>query len=154
MEDIRGDIAQQISELCSCQLLPVHITDDKFSCQGSFGQHEDTVVYRAKITSVGLDIDADQLVGLIQNWVQSGVIIEVDQVSLNVDTDCTTQLESLTADACDTGSPTPSENQGSGSQQSSVGLIAAAVIPAIIFIAILIGVTVIIIYCKFKPRKK
>jgi len=151
LEDIRGDIIQKISELCSCQLQSVHVTDDKFSCRGAVGRYEDTVVYRAKITSVGLDITADQLVEFIHIWAQSGAIIEADRVSLDVDPDCTTQLESFTANDCVSNSQT--SPAGHGGQQSSTGLFVAISLTAVI-ILVLIGVIVVLVYCKCRPMKR
>jgi len=71
--------------------LSAHVTD---GCQGSVGWYFHAELI--EITSVGLDITADQLVEFIHIWAQSGAIIEADRVSLDVDPECATQLESFT----------------------------------------------------------
>ena len=71
--DIKEEIIKQVLMRCSCEFTTSNIISDTFSCRGSQGEFEDTVVYRANITlQVPISItDADDIVTYINQWVQN-----------------------------------------------------------------------------------
>ena len=140
--------------LCSCEFTSNNVIDDAFSCQGSQGEFEDTVVYRAMITlQVPASItDADSIVTNINQWVQTKPRVRVDGVILDVDPDCPTMLDSFNSDDCVTEEPSNQANPTSTSS-SPVGVIigtAAAISVAVVVVIVLIIVIIILVYCRRK----
>ena len=134
---------------CSCEFTSSNIIDDNFSCRGSQGEFRNTVVYRAMITlQVPASItDADNIVVVLSEWVESEPSVVVNRVTLDIDSGCPTMLESLESNDCILSDGT---NQSSSSS-TSVGIIVGAAVAAIVVILLLItAVVIIIMYRRHK----
>ena len=145
--DIKAEIIQQIVMRCSCEFTSSNIIDDTFSCRGSQGEFRNTVVYRAIITlQVSASItDADNIVAVLSEWVESEPPVVVNRVTLGIDSNCPTMLESLKSNDCEI----PSDLSSSSS--SSVGIIVGAAVAAVVVILLLItAVVIIIMYRRHK----
>ena len=134
---------------CSCEFTSSNIIEDTFSCRGSQGEFRNTVVYRAMITlQVPASItDADNIVAVLSEWVESEPPVVVNRVTLDIDSNCPTMLESLKSNDCEI----PSDVTNPSSSSSSVGIIVGAAVAAIVVILLLItAVVIIIMYCRHK----
>ena len=135
---------------CSCEFTSSNIIDDNFSCRGSQGEFRNTVVYRAMITlQVPASItDADNIVVVLSEWVESGPSVVVNRVTLGIDSNCPTMLESFNSNDC---VPSDGTNPSSSSSSSSVGIIVGAAVAAVVVILLLItAVVIIIMYRRHK----
>ena len=133
---------------CSCEFTSSNIIDDTFSCRGSQGQFRNTVVYRAMITlQVPASItDADNIVIVLSEWVGSEPSVRVNRVTLDIDSDCSTMLDSFNSNDCE--APSKGTNPSSS---SSVGIIVGAAVAAVIVILLLItAVVIIVMYRRHK----
>ena len=139
---------------CSCEFNSSTIIDDTFSCRGSQGDYEKTVVFRAKITlPVPVSVsDADSIVDIISEWVQSNPSVTVDKVILEIDPGCPAMLESVTSDDCVNETPPPRQSSPSSSSSSSlpIGIIIGAVAAGVIVLLIIIIIVGIVIYYRRK----
>ena len=111
---------------CSCEFTSSNIIDDTFSCRGSQGEFRNTVVYRAIITlQVPASVtDADNIVAVLSEWVESEPSVRVNRVTLGIDSNCPTMLESFNSNDCEI----PSDPSSSS---SSVGIIVGAAVAAV-----------------------
>ena len=141
---------------CSCDFNTDNIIDESFSCRGSQGQFIDTVVYRAMIS---LQVpastnDADNIVTLLGEWVESEPSVRVNRVTLNIDSNCPTMLESFDSDDCEvstegTNSSPSSPSQSPSSSPTSI-IIGAAVATAVV---VLFSITVVVIIIMYRRHK-
>ena len=134
---------------CSCKFISSNIIDDTFSCRGSQGEFRNSVVYRAMITlQVPVSItDADNIVALLSEWVESEPSVRVNRVTLDIDSDCPTMLESFNSNDCEM----PDGTNSSSSSSSSVGIIVGAAVAAIVVVLLLItAVVIIVMYRRHK----
>ena len=149
LSDIKIRITQEILMRCSCEFTTSNITDDAFSCRGSQGQFRNTVEYRAMITLQvpASTTNADGIVSIISDWLESEPSVTVNDVVLDLDPNCPTKLDSFNSNDCVTEAPSDQTDQSS----SSVGIIAGAVVAVIVVILLLItAVVIIIMYCRHK----
>ena len=123
---------------CSCEFNSSNIIDDTFSCRGSQGDYEKTVAFRAKITlPVPASIsDADSIVDIISEWVQSNPSVTADKVLLEIDAGCPAMLESVTSDDCVNETPPPRQSSSPSSSSLPIGIIIGAVVAAVIVLLI------------------
>ena len=146
---------------CSCKFTSSNIIDDTFSCRGSQGEFRNTVVYRAMITlQVPASItDADNIVAVLSEWVESEPSVVVNRVTLDIDSGCPTMLESFNSNDCeippdgtDPSLSSPSSSpSSSSSSSSSVGIIVGVVVAAVVFVLLLItAVVIIVMYRRHK----
>ena len=128
--------------LCSCEFTSNNIINDAFSCQGSQGQLRNTVVYRAMITlQVPASItDADNIVTIINQWVQTEPRVRVDGVILDVDPDCPTMLDSFNSDDCVIEGPSNPTSSSSSPVGIIIGVVVAAVVVVIVVIIIILAI--------------
>ena len=129
---------------CSCKFTTSNIIDDAFSCRGSQGELKNTVVYRAMITlqMPALITDADGIVDVISDWVESKPSVTVNGLALAVDPKCPAMLDSFDSSDC----VVPNQaNPSSPSSSQSIGTIIAAVVATIIAVLLLVTVVVVII---------
>ena len=128
--------------LCSCNFNSSNIIDDTFSCRASQEQFRNTVVYRAMITlQVPASItDADDIVLLLSDWVESEPSVTVNRITLELVPNCPTMLDSFDSNDCEA---LPDQTNQSSSS-ASVGIIIGAVIAAVVAVAM------IIMYCRHK----
>ena len=136
---------------CSCEFTSSNIIDDTFSCRGSQGEFRNTVVYRAMITlQVPASVtDADNIVAVLSEWVESGPSVMVNRVTLDLDSNCPTMLESFNSNDCEI--PSDETNPSPSSSSSSVGIIVGAAVAAVVIILLLItAVVIIIMYRRHK----
>ena len=132
---------------CSCEFMSSNIIDDTFSCRGSQGQFRSTVVYRAMITlQVPVSVtNADDIVIVLSEWVGSEPSVRVNRVTLDIDSNCPTMLDSFNSNDCEAPSDGPNPSS------SSVGIIVGAVVAAVIVILLLItAVVIIVMYRRHK----
>ena len=142
--------------LCSCKFTSKNIIEDSFSCRGSIGQFSNTVVYRANITlQVPSSItDADDIVTIINQWVQTKPSVRVNGVTLDVDSGCPTMLDSFAADDCIVP-PVQTNPPPSSSSSPPYGIIIGAGVAVVVIILLLIIVIVIIVvYRRHKSTYK
>ena len=146
--DIKEEIIKQVVGPCSCQFTTSNIISDTFSCRGSQGEFENTVVYRANITlQVPISItNANDIVTYINQWVQDQPSVAVKGVALALDADCPTMLDSFDSDDCKTSNQT-SPSSSSSSSSSRFGIIVGAAVAAVV-VNVLIIVIIIIVVCR------
>ena len=152
--DIKRRITEEIMRNCLCKFTNSNITDDAFSCRGSQGEFRNAVVYRAMITlQVPASItDADNIVNLLSDWVESKPSVAVNGLALAVDPNCPAMLDSFDSSDC----VVPNQaNSPSSSSSQSVGIIVGAIVWAIVatVIAILLLITVIMIIIMYYRHK-
>ena len=140
--------------LCSCEFTSNNIIGDAFSCQGSQGELSNTVVYRAMISlQVPASItDADSVVTNINQWVQTKPRVRVDGITLDIDPNCPTTLDSFNSDDCVIEVPSNQTNPTSTSSSSSflpLGIVIGAAVAAVVILLIII-VIIIVVYCRRK----
>ena len=140
--------------LFSYELTTNNVIDDAFSCQGSQGEFEDTVVYRAMITlQVPASItDADSIVTNINQWVQTKPRVRVDGVILDVDPDCPTMLDSFNSDDCVIEGPSNQANPMSSSSLPVAIIIGAAA--AVVVIVLIVIIIIVVVYHRHKSTYK
>ena len=145
--DIKEEIVKQVLMHCSCEFTTSNIISDTFSCRGSQGEFGDTVVYRANITmQVPISItDANDIVTYINQWVQNEPPVAVKGITLALDADCPTMLDSFDSDDCVIEE---SSNQTSSSPLP-FGIIIGASAAAVV-VVVLIVVIIILLYCRHK----
>ena len=142
--DIKRRITEEILMNCLCKFTNSNITDDAFSCRGSQGEFRNAVVYRAMITlQVPASItDADSIVNILSDWVESKPSVTVNGLALAVDPNCPAMLDSFDSSDC----VIPNQaNPPSSSSSQSIGIIIGAIVVTVIAILLLITVIVIII---------
>ena len=102
MSDIKRRVTEEIAVKCSCKFTSSNIIDDAFSCRGSQGEFKNTVVYRAMITlQVPASItDADGIVDVINDWIESKPSVTVNGLALAVDPNCPAMLDSFDSSDC------------------------------------------------------
>ena len=142
--------------LCSCNFNSDNIIDDTFSCRASQEQFRNTVVYRAMITLQvpAFITDADDIVILLSDWVESKPSVRVNRITLELDPNCPTTLDSFDSNDCEVSSnetnpSSPSASSSSSSSSSSIGIIIGVVIAAVV-ILLLITAVVMIMYRRRK----
>ena len=150
--DIKEEIIKQVVGPCSCQFTTSNIISDTFSCRGSQGKFEDTVVYRGNITlQVPISIkDADDIVTYINQWVQNEPSVAVKGITLALDADCPTMLDSFDSDDCiivEGPSNQTSPSSSSSSSSSPFGIIVGAAVATVVVIVLII-VIIIIVVCR------
>ena len=137
---------------CSCEFTSSNIIDDTFSCRESQGEFRNTVVYRAMITlQVPTSItDADNIVVVLSEWVESEPSVRVNRVTLDIDSGCPTMLESFNSNDCEM--PSDGTNPSSSSSSSlSVGIIVGAAVAALVVtLLLIIAVVIIVMYRRHK----
>ena len=142
--------------LCSCNFNADNIIDDTFSCRASQEQFRNTVVYRAMITlQVPASMtDADYFVILLSDWVESKPSVRVNRITVELDPNCPTMLDSFDSNDCeaspDQTNPSPSAASSSSSSSSSVGIIIGAVIAAVVILLLITAIVIIIMYHRHK----
>ena len=150
--DIKEEIIKQVLMRCSCQFTTSNIISDTFSCRGSQGEFEDTVVYRANITlQVPISItDADDIVTYINQWVQDEPSVAVKGIALALDADCPTMLASFDSNDCVTVEEPSNQTNPSSSSSSSFGIIIGAAVAAVVVIVLIIVIIIIVVYHRRK----
>jgi len=161
--------------MCSCQFTVENIAEETFSCRASKldPNFENTVVYRAKITPQVLVsvLDANDILEIIETWVQSGATIVVNHLTLNIDPNCPTTLESFHTEDCfimstaavttTTGTtmtrtpslPTPLLTGVDDSSKSSVGIIIGVSVASVVVVVLVVIIVVITIFhCRLKSN--
>ena len=139
--------------LCSCNFNSDNIIDDTFSCRASQEQFRNTVVYRAIITlQVPASItDADDIVILLSDWVESKPSVRVNRITLELDPSCPTMLDSFDSNDCEAPpDQTNPSSSTSSSSSSSVGIIIGAVIAAVVILLLITTIVIIIMYHRHK----
>ena len=137
---------------CSCEFTSSNIIDDTFGCRGSQGEFRNTVVYRAMIT---LQVptsttDADNIVALLSKWVESEPSVMINRVTLDIDSDCPTMLESFNSNDCEMPDGTNPSLSSSSSSSLSVGIIVGAAVAAVVVLLLITAVVIIVMYRRHK----
>ena len=154
--DIKEEIIKQVSMCSSCQFTTSNIISDTFSCRGSQGEFEDTVVYRANITlQVPTSItDADDIVTYISQWVEDESPVVVKGNTLDLDADCPTILDSFASDDCviveESSNQTNPSPSSSSSSSSPFDIIIGAAVAAVVVIVLIIVIIIIVVYRRRK----
>ena len=92
---IHRELIEPISCQCNCTFPDGFIRRGKFSCRNTTA----TVSYRSTIVGTNT-YNASQLVNIIQQWVSSGPILEVEWWLLDVYADCPARISSLNDPEC------------------------------------------------------
>jgi len=85
--------------------------------------------------------NADNIVTILSEWVESEPSLIVNGITLDIDSNCPTMLESFDSDDCGT----PSDGANPSSSSSSTGIIIGAAVAATVVVLLLIAVVVILI---------
>ena len=140
----------EITTRCSCVF---EVDSETFSCRGAQGNFENTVVFRARITVQGPAslVAADDVVGDINDWVETSPSITVGFATLDIDSSCPAMLVSADSDDCESvtvsPSPSPSSPSSSSNSSSSIGIIVGAVLAVVVVILIIIITVVAVLVC-------
>jgi len=149
IDDIKSELMEEIMELCSCTF---GIVDETFSCLGSKGMFENTVVFKAAIVVQGPAsiTNGNEVVTYINDWIRSSPPpLTVFQALLNVDPTCPVMLNSTDEPDC-AGSTTSTDSTSSGISSTAI-IISGAGIAGIIFLLLIIIVALCVkMYCKQK----
>ena len=143
---------------CLCEFNSSNIIDDAFSCHGFQEEFRNTVVYRAMITlRVPFSVtDADDIVNLLSNWVESMPSMTVNGIALTLDPGCPAMLDSFDSNDCVTEAPhtdqtnQPTSSSSSSSSSSSVGIIVGATVAAVVILLLIIVAIILYIYYRRK----
>ena len=152
--DIKEEIIKQVLMRCSCEFTSSNIISDTFSCRGSQGEFENTVVYRANIIlQVPISItDANDIVTYINQWVQNEPSVVVMGITLALDADCPTMLDSFESDDCviveKSSNQTNPSSSSSSSSPTPFGIIIGASAAAVVVIVLIIVIIIIVLYCR------
>jgi len=139
---------EEITSRCSCTF---NIESESFSCRGAQGDFENTVVFRGRVNvqASALNITADDVVNIIDDWVESSPSITVGLTTLDVDPRCPAMLVSTDSDDCVAVTEQPSSS--SSSDSSSIGVIVGAILAVVVVILVIaIVVVVVLVYLKRK----
>ena len=148
--DIISSVVSTVTMECSCGFKADDIINNNFSCSSS----TQSVVFRAEIsyTSLASDYTANDFVGFISDWAQSGPLITVDGDILSIDASCPTQLESFGSDDCKTA-----EEDENGFDITEYLLIiivgGAGIIVLVLFVITLVLVGVLVCLRRRRKRK-
>ena len=141
LDDIISQLMVEMTTKCSCIF---NINGEAFSCRGSEGNFENTVVFRGRVTVQDSSvITADDVVNDINNWVKSSPSVTVGLATLDIDSNCPAMLASIDSDDC-----VVAPEQPSSSDSFSIGIIVGA-IPAVIVLMVII-IVVILVYLRTK----
>lgn len=95
---IREAVAKAVSDLCNCSFPASFVRPGKLSCRSTFDQ----VIYRSIAIGTS-NYSSSQIVGLIEQWVQSSsATILLGSFIMDVDPSCDVQLSSLLEPECST----------------------------------------------------
>ena len=133
---------------CSCVFNPSNIVDDSFSCRRSQGEFRNTVVYRARII---LEVpsfitNANNIVTMLNEWVESEPSVRVDGSTLDIDSNCPTMLDSFKSSDCEV----PTEGTKPSPSSSTGIIIGAAVAAAVVVLFLITAVVIITMYRRHK----
>ena len=137
---------EEITTRCSCVF---EVDSETFSCRGAQGNFANTVVFRARITVQGAAalVAADDVVGDINDWVETSPSITVGLATLDIDSSCPAMLASTDSDDCEAVTQ-PSSSNGS----SSIGIIVGAVVAVVVVILTIVVIVVILLVCVRRKR--
>jgi len=92
--------------------------------------------------------DADDIVKILSDWVESMPSVSINGIALALDPTCPAMLDSFDSNDCVTEAP-PTD-QPSSSSSSSVGIIVGAVTGAVVILLLIIVIVIIILYRRSK----
>ena len=151
LEDITSAILEELTGSCAeCGITGDIIDRQSFACYPESPTH---VTYRARLEGTS-EADSGSLISLIEYWVSNGTGIIVTGVLMEVDSECSVAISSVTERECSsiqppitdpttssTTDPTISSSTTSSSQSSSDNT--AAIIGGAVAVLLIIAVTVI-----------
>jgi len=136
--EIKLGVIQPITPNCACSL---DVTNETFSCRASVGEFHNTVVFRATILT---DSNADNVVGIINNWVKTKPSLIVGQVILAIDPSCPALLDSTESNDCIITSQASRSSTHTGAIAGGIG---AALTTVVVILIILI---MLVVLCRKK----
>lgn len=157
IEDFIQQISIEISKTCECHIPVEHFAEERLICEPS---RSDKVVFQSKLV-ITEDKGTDEIMSTIDLWTTMKPHIVVQGVQLNVDYNCSVELDELGNGECistttpgtttpdsssseTVSSPTEFQNNTSKEEQSSqsqsidISPIAIGVSVGVLFIAIII----------------
>ncbi len=147
MNAVKNAIATEINNLCSCGFTAKHLQNSIFSCSGLVKQ----IVYRTRIFGTST-YSAQDLVSLIQAWVDRGAKITPGHFSFDLDVTCSSYLDSFRSPDCDSEVSTPTSVSSAQSENGvSTGEIVTVVI-ALLIILLLLGIVVMLCVLLYKKQ--
>lgn len=142
--EIADTVREMIGPLCSCTVTEGQINSGRFDCQDT--NSDQTVVFFRAALSGSNEEACSPLLSAIEEWVESGVSLNVLGETLIVDSTCQVEISSVSVPvACQPGSITiPEDEPLSG---ALIGGITAGVVVVIL-------VALIILFCCVARRSK
>ncbi len=158
LSHLRLSLVNALNILCGCSLTDQHISDEELSCRGGLRTQ---IVYRGRVK--GSDhYSADDLVGLLQSWANTGEASVMVGVSrLDIDPTCPIFMDNINAADCapplPTGPPKPTDrvepqaDKGHDDMRSGeVGGIVIGAVIAALFLTLIVLVA-ILLWRRWKP---
>ena len=147
--EIANNVINKLQQLCQCNLAANIINIGGFIC---FTQSPQYVTYRAKIQGT-TNVAALELISYIEQWVTSGVKVNVKAQFLNLQPFCTVPIISTNEDECEIPSQSTSELP-TISTSTSISTKTIAIIIAVVCIVIIVSTTLIIamVFVRLRPN--
>ena len=98
--------------------------------------------------------DADDIVAIINQWVQTEPSVGVNGVTLDIDSGCPTMLDSFAADDCIVPSVQTNSPPSSSSSPPYGIIIGAGVAVVVIILLLIIVIVIIVVYHRHKSTYK
>ena len=106
MTHIEEALIKAVEGRCECHFPRSHLLNGSFHCQCSSTQ----AIYRNVLIGT-YNFNATHLVGFIQDWVNSGASVKMDQYSVDIDNSCPITTGSLTKPKCGQDMHCPPSNK-------------------------------------------
>ena len=134
-------IVQRIVQHCQCQYSANFIVDGQLFCTS-----ENSVVYQAQFTSTD-DKTAIEIRNVTQQWVLSRPIIMINNLSYQIDPNCSTVVNKLGVTSCNVVSDTQHDN-------NQLAAISVSVILEGVMLLICIGSIIFSLYYFYRRKMK
>ena len=140
---IQSELTYIIRDKCKCDFPENFISEPVLLCEQ---QEPTSFVYRASIKRYEI-LSPDQLINYIENWVEQGASVSINDVVVIFSSDCPVRISDIGDPVCSTTVTPTSSSMG------TVDLI-VQILSGIVTMAALIAVTILIAVCIHKRRRK
>ena len=96
--DVTSTIAEKLEDLCACDFTDKFISESGFKC---IANDAGTVVFLAKLHGT-YHANSNNLISLLEQWIESGASINVQNIHMKVDPTCEVQIDSFVVHYCET----------------------------------------------------
>ena len=145
-------IAMNVEERCQCGLTQDQITSSAFQC---FPDSPQAVTYRAVLHGTTSAFSAD-IISHIEQWVSEGVTISIQNVLIDIDTNCVIEITSNRDRECGvTEESTVVTVIAKGSSRSTPvgGIVGGMISMALISILIVVIIVSMSLFLKWRKTK-